>query len=98
MAKKDAKGGKGKAKDTSDADDKGKGGKGLKAATSINVRHILVSITFLSKTRNTVVDIIDICCITLFLKYTSNTSISVKNTPKKKKPSRSSAMGPSLTK
>ncbi|KUL90495.1 hypothetical protein ZTR_00259 [Talaromyces verruculosus] len=41
--KKDTKGGKGKGKepkDTTDADDKGKG-KGLKAANSINVRHIL---------------------------------------------------------
>ncbi|EEA27593.1 Peptidyl-prolyl cis-trans isomerase pin4 [Talaromyces marneffei ATCC 18224] len=41
--KKDTKGGKGKgkeSKDTSDGDDKGKG-KGLKAANSINVRHIL---------------------------------------------------------
>ena len=40
--------GKGKAKDTSDAgegkDDNKKGGKGLKAANSINVRHILVCI------------------------------------------------------
>lgn len=44
MPKKDAKGGKGKGKDASDGDDKGK--KGLKAATSINVRHILVSILF----------------------------------------------------
>lgn len=43
--KKDTKGGKGKGKDTSDADDKGKG-KGLKAANSINVRHILVCIPF----------------------------------------------------
>lgn len=44
--KKDTKGGKGKGKepkDTSDGDDKGKG-KGLKAANSINVRHILVCI------------------------------------------------------
>lgn len=43
--KKDAKGGKGKSKDGSDAaaGDKGKGkGGGLKPATSINVRHILV--------------------------------------------------------
>lgn len=48
MAKKDAKGGKGKGKDASDGDDKGK--KGLKAATSINVRHILVSISLLSVT------------------------------------------------
>ncbi|GAM39167.1 peptidyl-prolyl cis-trans isomerase [Talaromyces pinophilus] len=41
--KKDTKGGKGKGKepkDVSDGDDKGKG-KGLKAANSINVRHIL---------------------------------------------------------
>lgn len=46
--KKDTKGGKGKGKepkDTSDGDDKGKG-KGLKAANSINVRHILVCIPF----------------------------------------------------
>lgn len=43
--KKDNKGGKGKGKDTADGDDKGKG-KGLKAANSINVRHILVSIHF----------------------------------------------------
>ncbi|EED20110.1 peptidyl-prolyl cis-trans isomerase [Talaromyces stipitatus ATCC 10500] len=39
--KKETKGGKGKGKDSSDGDDKGKGGKGLKAANSINVRHIL---------------------------------------------------------
>lgn len=54
MPKKDAKGGgKGKGKDASDGgDDKGK--KGLKAATSINVRHILVSILFfLSRTCHT---------------------------------------------
>ncbi|RAO64348.1 uncharacterized protein BHQ10_000360 [Talaromyces amestolkiae] len=41
--KKDTKGGKSKgkeSKDTTDGDDKGKG-KGLKAANSINVRHIL---------------------------------------------------------
>ena len=46
--KKDTKGGKGKGKepkDTTDADDKGKG-KGLKAANSINVRHILVCVPF----------------------------------------------------
>lgn len=46
--KNNAKGGdkkapaKGKAKDASASDDKGKGKGGLKAATSINVRHILV--------------------------------------------------------
>lgn len=45
--KKDTKGGKGKGKDTSDGDDKGKG-KGLKAANSINVRHILVCIPILA--------------------------------------------------
>ena len=39
--------GKGKGKDASDdAGAKGKGKGGLKAATSINVRHILVCITF----------------------------------------------------
>lgn len=43
MPAKNAKGGKGKGNDTSDGGDKGKGGKGLKPATSINVRHILVS-------------------------------------------------------
>lgn len=48
--KNNAKGGKGKGKDASDAGGKdAKGGKGLKPATSINVRHILVcSIPFLS--------------------------------------------------